>query len=624
MESYLLGKYRIEEKIGSGGFGQVFRAVDTSLDRVVAIKILDPMLSRDVDWVRRFKREARIMALLDHPHIVPVYEIGDIDGRLFIAMKYIDGPDLARYVAQNGPFSWQQTETIVQQTATALSYAEQQHVVHRDLKPANILLDARGAMLTDFGLAEMVSDNSMSMTMSGGVVGTPFYLAPEVWEGKTSDKRSDVYALGCIICEMLTGKRLFDGESTPSVMLAHFKPPVFPEKWLDDVPAGLEAVLATAVQRNPDERYADAQALAQALAGLTSVRSPQIKAAPIEQRFDDEQHETQLDEFDARPEAPAPMASELATRSAKQRVLLRWALGIMAVMALVVIIAVASNNTRRSSTLAQATRQTIANSTATPTLVTGAARVTLTPQPAAQEGTAWAAVMSQGTGITGQSVRNFDNYVEAHDSIVGKWDEGFRISELVYADGTWVAVMSAGTNITGQTIKKENSYDEVRDYIVKKWGEGFRISELVYADGAWVAVMSAGTNITGQTIKKESSYAEIRAYIEGKWDEGFRISELVYADGAWVAVMSAGTKITGQTIKNESSYAEVREYIVGRWDDDFRISELVHAGGEWVAVMSQGTGITGQSVKMYSSYTDALDYIQEKMDEQYRNSVLTG
>jgi WD40 repeat protein len=264
-------KYQIEAEIGRGGFGTVYRAVDRSLERPVALKILDPLLMRDSGWVMSFRKEARVTARLEHPHIVPVYEIGEERERLFIAMKLIEGGSLATHILQKGALSWEESLRIVQEVASALDFAHGRQVAHRDLKPGNILLGPDGCVLTDFGFARLLGDNSMSLSLSGGVVGTPPYMAPEIWEGRRdAGKQADVYALGCILYEMVTGQVLFNGDTPPAIMLAHFKPLALPATWPAGVPAGIGEILSVALSPEPDTRYAGAGEMAQALSRLAT------------------------------------------------------------------------------------------------------------------------------------------------------------------------------------------------------------------------------------------------------------------------------------------------------------------------------------------------------------------
>jgi len=277
-----LDRYEIVEVIGQGGFATVYRALDTELDRLVALKELKPFLLQDEGWVRRFRREAKAIARLDHPRIVAVYDVGESDDRLFIVMRLVDGPSLEELITERGRLTWEDTVQNMTALADGLDYAHNQGVLHRDLKPANILLDPeRGAQLTDFGLAKLAGEHSLSMTASGSVVGTPHYIAPEVWEGQSATTQADIYALGCILFEMITGEKVFKGETPPAVMMAHFKPLELPQRWPEGVPVGLSEVLKTALATQPAQRYANAAALVDDLVALTESRSVEVSPGPI-------------------------------------------------------------------------------------------------------------------------------------------------------------------------------------------------------------------------------------------------------------------------------------------------------------------------------------------------------
>ncbi len=263
------GKYRILEKLGAGGFATVYKAVDTSLDREVALKILHPPLLTDQRFVQNFRQEAKTLAALRHPQIITVYEVGDADGRLFIAMDLAHGLSLAQSIAKRGRIPWDEMLAVLRPVCDALDYAHGQKVVHRDLKPANLLIDMqRGALLTDFGFARLMAENTASMTMSGGIVGTPGYMAPEVWENNAADAPVDIYALGCIVYEMLTGDVLFQGQTPIQAMRAHDRGPQLPAVWPEDVPEGIATVLGKALAHDPAERYPSAGALWLALSEL--------------------------------------------------------------------------------------------------------------------------------------------------------------------------------------------------------------------------------------------------------------------------------------------------------------------------------------------------------------------
>jgi serine/threonine protein kinase len=273
-----LGRYEIIEAIGEGGFAVVYRGRDTTLDRTVALKELRPLLLQDKSWVMRFQREARTIARLDHPHIVPIYDIYEADQRLFIVMRLVDSASLETRIAEQGPLPWDYVVQTFIPVAAGLNFAHSCGVLHRDLKPANILLDSeRGPMLSDFGLAKMVGEHSMSMTESGSIVGTPHYIAPEIWEGKGTSNQSDIYALGCILYEMVTGEKIIKGDTPPAVMMAHFKPLTLPGIWPDGIPAGISPILTKALAQNPQDRYTSAAEMAAAVQEL----APGVTAYPI-------------------------------------------------------------------------------------------------------------------------------------------------------------------------------------------------------------------------------------------------------------------------------------------------------------------------------------------------------
>jgi serine/threonine-protein kinase len=260
------GKYRILGEQGRGGFATVFRANDTTLERELALKILHPQLLADPTFVQRFRQEARTLAALRHPHIVTIYEAGETEGRLFIAMELAHGPSLAQSITRRGRIPWDEVLALLRPVCEALDYAHGLGVVHRDLKPANILLDRqRGPLLTDFGFARLIGESSVSLSLSGGVAGTPGYIAPEVWDLNAVTVSADVYALGCIAFEMLTGQVLFHGQTPMQVMRAHDHGPQFPATWPAGIPAGIETVLNKALARDPHTRYKTASAFWYAL-----------------------------------------------------------------------------------------------------------------------------------------------------------------------------------------------------------------------------------------------------------------------------------------------------------------------------------------------------------------------
>jgi YVTN family beta-propeller protein len=278
--------YRIEAVLGHGSMGTVYSALDTGLDRRVALKVLTPELYRDERFRERFLRESKLAASLEHPHIVPIYAAGEADGSLYLAMRYIEGRDLSALLKSLGRLDPERTLAIVRQVASALDVAHARGLVHRDVKPANILLTRHGgdgdyAYLCDFGLAKHTSTVS-SLTGSRAIVGTVDYLAPEQIEGKPVDGRVDVYALGCVLYECLAGVPPFERGNELAALLAHVSdPPPAPSERRAELPEQFDAVVATALAKDRDLRYAACTELVEATEAALSGETP---AAPAPAR----------------------------------------------------------------------------------------------------------------------------------------------------------------------------------------------------------------------------------------------------------------------------------------------------------------------------------------------------
>jgi len=265
----MLGKYEILEELGRGSFATVFRARDTVLGRDVALKILHPQLVADPVFVERFENDARAAAQLDHPHIVTVYDLGQLEGGLFISMQLLPGGTLAQRIGEEGPLRFEQAVRAVGEIAGALEHAHGQGFVHRDVKPSNILFNARGeVVLADFGLVRAAEGSLLVRSSVGGVVGTPAYIPPEVWEGQPAGPATDLYALGCVFFELLTGEVLFKGDTSPAVMRAHFQAREYPQEWPQGVPGEVAGVLEQALAQDPAARYPSARAFARDLQAL--------------------------------------------------------------------------------------------------------------------------------------------------------------------------------------------------------------------------------------------------------------------------------------------------------------------------------------------------------------------
>jgi serine/threonine protein kinase len=278
-----IGQYQIEEQIGQGGMATVYRAYQPSINRYVAIKILPSQYAQDPNFVKRFEQEAKAIAALEHPHILPVYDFGTQEGLTYMVMRYVRGGTLSNLMGQ--PLSNERIVRLIGDMARALDYAHKQGVVHRDIKPSNILIDRNGeALLTDFGIAKLMEGSGATqLTGAGSVLGTPAYMSPEQAKGASVDGRSDVYSLGVVLYELLTGQQPYRAETPVAVVLKHVSEPLTPPRTVNaNVPEPLERVVIKAMAKEPDQRYQTAgemevalqQALKQIESGTKTVNVP--------------------------------------------------------------------------------------------------------------------------------------------------------------------------------------------------------------------------------------------------------------------------------------------------------------------------------------------------------------
>jgi len=264
--------YQIQELLGRGGMAVVYRAADVRLDRQVALKVLAPELTKDSGFRQRFIRESRAGASVDHPNIIPVFEAGEAEGVLFIAMRFVAGRDVRALLEREGTLPPARTVSIVTQIASALDTAHARGLVHRDVKPANMLLGAVGSdttpdhvYLSDFGLSK-ISASAISLTGTGQFLGTIDYMSPEQVEGRQTDGRTDQYALACATFEMLTGRPPFQRDQDLAVMWAQVSaPPPSVSELRGELPAAVDPVIAKALAKAPEQRHASCLEFAAAL-----------------------------------------------------------------------------------------------------------------------------------------------------------------------------------------------------------------------------------------------------------------------------------------------------------------------------------------------------------------------
>ncbi|MEY8445815.1 Stk1 family PASTA domain-containing Ser/Thr kinase [Enterococcus ratti] len=277
----LNGRYQITGNIGSGGMANVFLAHDLILDRDVAIKVLRFDFQNDQTAIRRFQREALAATELVHPNIVSVYDVGEEDNMQYLVMEYVKGMDLKRYIQTHYPVPYETAVNIMQQILSAISLAHSHQIIHRDLKPQNVLIDNEGVVkITDFGIAIALSETSITQTNT--MLGSVHYLSPEQARGSMATKQSDIYALGIILYEILTGSVPFDGESAVTIALKHFQDELPSIKDLDPAtPQALENIVLKATAKEPSDRYKSAEEMSEDLAtALSPVRVNEAKWQP--------------------------------------------------------------------------------------------------------------------------------------------------------------------------------------------------------------------------------------------------------------------------------------------------------------------------------------------------------
>jgi serine/threonine protein kinase len=330
-----IGRYRIDARIARGGMGVLYRAEHTGLGRTAALKVIAPELASNRDYRMRFEREARVAASIEHPNVVPVWDFSEDRGLLYIAMRYVDGPDLGEIVSREGRLAPQRAAVIIAQAAAGLDAAHARGLVHRDVKPGNMLIEPRGdaehVWVTDFGLARASARSRTDLTRHGAILGTLDFIAPEQLGDHAVDGRADVYALGCVLYYLLCGRVPFPRQNDAQRMMAHTAEPP-PGVTVPELQQAFNPVIARALAKRPDERFAHAGQLGAAAldaARRTPARRPSSQVVAPQPR-------PRTPTPPPRTPTPAPPPRTPAPRRAARR-LPAWAIPAMIALAALVI-----------------------------------------------------------------------------------------------------------------------------------------------------------------------------------------------------------------------------------------------------------------------------------------------
>ena len=309
--SFIADRYEILSKVGAGGMSDVYKAKDQILNRCVAIKVLKSEFSEDISFVTKFKAEAQSAAVLEHPNIVNIYDVGSDDGLYYIVMEYVEGITLKTYIEKKGQLSFKESVSIAIQVARGIEAAHNKEIIHRDIKPQNIMISTEGKVkVTDFGIARAASSN----TISADVMGSVHYASPEQARNGFVDARSDLYSLGIVMYEMITGRVPFDGDTTVAVAIQHLQEEIVPPStYASNIPVSFEQIIMKCTLKNPDRRY---QTIAELLADLRrSLVSPDEDFVVMTPLVDNSKTKIITDEDikEIKDVSPAAMVGETAS-----------------------------------------------------------------------------------------------------------------------------------------------------------------------------------------------------------------------------------------------------------------------------------------------------------------------
>jgi ligand-binding sensor domain-containing protein len=537
MQQYVgmrLGGYQIVEQIGQGGMATVCKAYQPSMDRYVAIKILPSHFTEDESFVGRFTQEARTLARLEHPHILPVHDYGEQEGITYLVMRYVEAGTLKDLITQRGPIEVKEAARIVSQVASALECGHSQGVIHRDVKPSNVLIDQQGnTFLTDFGIAKLVAETAQ-FTASGAVIGTPAYMAPEQGMGQPVDARCDIYSLGVVLYELVTGRVPFQAETPLAVLLKHVNDPLPPPRQIrPDLPAAVERVILKAMAKSPDDRYQTARELAAALERtVADALDERDVSVPPEDLHD----KTVLKPAPSPPPPVAAAETPPAAAPAPPRRAIPWlpvtgavaVLAVLLVVALLVLPQLGDRGATATSTLAVPTTAVALAPTATQAVVT-AERSETSAQPAIPVETEPAPVstaappaeVSRSPGWTSWGNANFVSALARQDEILWAGSESGLVrwnltdgsyAKLGFAEGL------ASTHINDLLVTEEGVLWVATDAGINRFdGETWvTFDEVDGLDSDWIQTLHRDT-VGGLWAGSEGGERGLNYYDGSAW-----------------------------------------------------------------------------------------------------------
>ena len=588
-----IGPYKILEQLGQGGMASVYKAYHASLDRYVAIKVLHPNLNQDSTFIARFKREARLIAKLDHPNIVAVHDFAEQDHYPYLVMKFIQGETLKDRLWR-GPLTSQEINDVLDAVGSALEYAHQHGILHRDVKPSNVLLGADGHIyLADFGLARIAQDGESTLS-TDSIVGTPQYISPEQALGKRDlDEGTDIYSFGVMLYEMVVGQVPFNSDTPFPIIYDHIYTPLpLPRSINPSVPASVERVLLKALAKDRADRYQKVSDLVAAFRSAWDEAGVPMQGTAIRLRVDMGKMPTG---GSAQKTGSTPGSSQ-TTMPPRRKRSMPWLLAGGAALALFCCVGVAAA-LGLFGRFWPTTPLSVPTQTGTPSVFCEGEQTWLQrdyfPEKEIQHcwdrdhyigdmaynGSEWTLVMDKQVSYTDQAYFSASDFPK--DKIKEYWDRGFDITSMSYSGSKWYVVMSVGTGFSNQSYITDAALSDadIKEY----WDKGYAITSLAYGNGIWAVVMSKDAGLGAQVYFSDAVFPEDK--VRNYWDFKYDVTTIAYGNSTWVVVMSTGTGFSNQYYYKREVFPE--DGIAADWDNDFFITEVDFGGGLWLVVMSK-------------------------------------